>query len=715
MKGLERIYKVKNREDNNYYRLEDYNVFEDTGKYSRRNHYFGGKSKPASPNNGHKDPAGWTTLLWFPVAIMWMELILKLAAGLSVFSGFFFTLLFSAALSLVLTVLCTFFGKKANRRIALAVTAVFAVWYSAQVVYNNVFGIFMVVSSIANGGTGQAFNSIDMIMTSIWNRLFFIIMIFVPVILGIIFGRRWFSFGKTKLTLKGILLAAAITVQAAALIFINLDSASTSSKSNYNLYNGELQQNAVCERFGMFTMQRIDVSRLIFGQKSNVRIAEENSGNASADEPSSSDKKSEEKAVPQIIDTDFKTLAENTADEDLQTLYGYFDSVSPSYTNEYTGMFRDCNVVFITAESFSQYVIDEKYTPTLYKMYNEGFQFDNYYSPAWGVSTTDGEYANLTGLIPKSGVWSFSQAADNNISFPFTLGEQSRAAGIQTVNAYHNHTYNYYDRDKYLTNIGYDYSAIGKGLDLGEDVWPNSDLKMMENTVDDYIDSDSFSVYYMTVSGHGGYSYNTISERNAELVSDLEYSDEVKGYIAANIELDRAVEYLINRLDEAGKLENTLICITDDHYPYALDDVDGLDELAGHTVDATFERYKNAWLLWSGSMKKPVKVEKYCSSLDILPTLLNMLGFEYDSRTLAGTDVFGGKDTFVVMGDRSWISQNGMYNANTGEYKKFDGAAGDDDIDALNGKCSNMFTISRLILDTNVYTEMYGDTHVVGE
>lgn len=84
-----------------------------------------------------------------------------------------------------------------------------------------------------------------------------------------------------------------------------------------------------------------------------------------------------------------------------------------------------------------------------------------------------------------------------------------------------------------------------------------------------------------------------------------------------------------------------------------------MSELAGHKVDTTFEQYKNAWLLWSGSMKKPVKVDTYCSSLDILPTLSNMLGLEYDSRMLAGTDVFGNKEPFVVFADRSWISQNG--------------------------------------------------------
>ena len=79
--------------------------------------------------------------------------------------------------------------------------------------------------------------------------------------------------------------------------------------------------------------------------------------------------------------------------------------------------------------------------------------------------------------------------------------------------------------------------------------------------IDDYINSDSFSVYYMTVSGHGGYSYNTMSERNADLVKDLKYSDEVKGYLAANIELDKAMEYLLARLEKADSLQHSQMVI----------------------------------------------------------------------------------------------------------------------------------------------------------
>lgn len=687
---------------------------------SRRNHYVG---QPAikvgssnfdyyrKPEKSHGFAKRVAFFAYFPLLILWLETDLKIASGFDVLGGFAFTFLFTIVLSAVLVLLCSFSKRRGvNRGIATVLTAVLTIWYGVQMIYYNVFGTMVVVSSVTNGGAGQAFNSIDMIMTAITSRIVFVVLLFVPLAFFIIFGGKLFDFSKVKLKGKLIVLLIAVVFQIGTVLAVGIDRDSSDTKSNYNLYYGELQQVAVCERYGLYTMQRLDISRLMFGYKANIRTnSKPKNKESTADEIT----KTEQKA--QIMSADFSKLTKSTNNDELKSLYEYFDSEEPSYTNEYTGMFKGYNIIFITAESFSQYAIDKDLTPTLCKMYNEGFQFENYYSPAWGVSTTDGEYANLTGLIPKSGVWSFSKSAENNVSFPFTLGEQSRKLGYKTVNAYHNHTYDYYDRDKYLTNIGYDYSAIGKGLDLGENVWPNSDLKMMQKTVDDYINSDSFSVYYMTVSGHGGYSYNTMSERNADLVKDLKYSDEVKGYLAANIELDKAMEYLLARLEKAGKLHNTLICLTDDHYPYSLDEFDGVSELAGHKVDTTFEQYKNAWLLWSGSMKKPVKVDTYCSSLDILPTLSNMLGLEYDSRMLAGTDVFGNKEPFVVFADRSWISQNGKYNASTGEYTAFKGAKGKDDIDELNNRCNNLFTVSRMILDNNVYAEAFGDTHVTGK
>ena len=73
-------------------------------------------------------------------------------------------------------------------------------------------------------------------------------------------------------------------------------------------------------------------------------------------------------------------------------------------------------VVFV-AEAFSPMSISEDLTPTLYKMYNEGFQFTNFYTPVYYVSTSDGEYVSLTSLLPKDGTWSMSTSSKNYLPF----------------------------------------------------------------------------------------------------------------------------------------------------------------------------------------------------------------------------------------------------------------------------------------------------------
>ena len=104
-------------------------------------------------------------------------------------------------------------------------------------------------------------------------------------------------------------------------------------------------------------------------------------------------------------------------------------------------------------------------------------------------------------------------------------------------------------------NLGYDYKGLGNGLEVKE-TWPESDLEMMQVTLPEYINHEPFHVYYMTVSGHLLYTFsgNYIANKNKELVEHLPYSDEAKAYLATQIELDRALAYLLEQLEEAGVL-----------------------------------------------------------------------------------------------------------------------------------------------------------------
>jgi phosphoglycerol transferase MdoB-like AlkP superfamily enzyme len=338
-------------------------------------------------------------------------------------------------------------------------------------------------------------------------------------------------------------------------------------------------------------------------------------------------------------------------------------------------------------------------------MSNECFVFENFYNPIWGVSTSDGEYTTTTGLIPKSGVWSMSSSSRNDMAF--CMGNQLSNIGYETK-AYHNHSYTYYDRDKSHPNLGYDYVGKGNGLQITTQ-WPESDVEMMEQTTADYVTGEvPFHVYYMTVSGHLEYNFggNAMSIKHKDKVADLPYSDACKAYIACQIELEDAVNMLINDLAAAGKLDDTLIVISGDHYPYGLTH-EQINELNGSEVEKNFELYRSTLIVWNSAMAtngETVTVEKPCYSVDILPTLSNLMGVAFDSRLLMGRDILSTASPLVVFSNHSWLTDKGRYNAVSGEFIPNEGVTVDDAyVQNMMEKVNSMFTFSAKILETDYY------------
>ncbi len=378
---------------------------------------------------------------------------------------------------------------------------------------------------------------------------------------------------------------------------------------------------------------------------------------------------------PQVLEVNFDYLKEIGSDN-VDKVTDYILSMEPTMENDYTGMFEGYNFIYFTAEGFSTAAIDEHLTPTLYQLTNSGVVVSEYYVPLWQTSTSDGEYVNLTGLIPDQ-QFSMKRTAAN--SQPFSLANYFKAEGVSCF-AYHNNTLSYYDRHLSHPNLGYIFKASKLGdLDEAEwgssifqmehpNYWPSSDLEMVQATLPEYINEERFHVYYMTVSGHMNYNFkgNMMSGIHADEVSGLPYSEEGRAYIACNIELDRALAYLTQQLEAAGKLENTVICLSADHYPYAMN-LDNYEELMGMTLENnTLDIYRNSLILWNSEMETVV-VDKPCSALDLMPTILNLFGFDYDSRLYSGRDIFSDSTPLVVFSNRSFITDVASYNKKTGE------------------------------------------------
>ena len=602
---------------------------------------------------------------------LWMELGL-IIVGAVIISG-------------TITLIKAVLPKKAGDIIYSLSISVMALLYAAQTVYYDVFETFFTIYSMFNGA--QAFEFIDVITSSIANQIVPITLLFLVAVLAvyIVYFKKREEQTKYEGRKAIILIIVLITLVnlAGYTAIISVQDDDPNSPYQYMHSVNELTGSVKC--FGLLPAGVVDLWRYVFGFEPELETGE-----------------LEETSVEEndnIIEAfDFTALAQSEKDATIKKMHKYFSSVEPTNQNEKTGIFKGKNLIFITAESFTDFAIDPKYTPTLYKLQNEGYTFTNFYNPIWGVSTLDGEYVNLQGLIPKPGVWSMKESANNEL--PFTLGHQFEKIDF-VCKAFHNHSAKYYDRHLSHPNLGYDYKGQGMGYTF-RNIWPESDLEMIDKTTDAFLKKGSdgtvepFHVYYLTVSGHLNYKFtgNVIASQNKKYVEDLEMSDICKGYMACNIELDKAVELLLKRLEEAGQLENTVIAIAGDHYPYGLDDK-YISEFKGHKVDTTYEKYESAFILWTYGME-PETVDKVSSNMDILPTLSNMFGFEYDSRLLMGSDIFSDSEGLVVFKDKNWISSKGTRQDLRG--------VDDEYVSKMDKIVADKFTYSALILEKNYYS-----------
>lgn len=644
-------------------------------------------------------------LIFYSFLIIYLELVYKSAVLNNVFSINTLTVIvFSIPFILINTLISSLFKEKINRIISVVLSIFITLIYISQYIYFEFYDSIFSIYSIKEG-TGQVFGEffsaiLKMVLDNIWVTLLFLL----PLLLFIIFGKKIFNFERNK---KASLITGGLSIVSIAISIQFVQFYGSEMYSLKRLYKETHAPMITINKVGLLSMEVLDLDRFIFGFEEKLYNI-----NKPTDNKEETKKPEETEEIKyNVLDIDFDKLINEEENSMVKSMHEYFKNVTPTKQNEYTGIFKGKNLIYITAEGFDKIAIDESLTPTLYKLANNGFVFENYYQPLFTVSTSDGEYMFLNSLIPKEGVWSFYRSS--NIYMPFGIGNVFKREGYSTVNAYHDHTYTYYNRDKSHPNLGFDkYIGCGNGLEelINCKTWPESDVEMINATVDDYINSDNFMTYYMTVSGHLNYTFtgNYISYKNKDLVKDLPYTDHVKAYLAANIELDRAIESLINKLKEKGKLDDTVIVISPDHYPYGLKTSE-LNEISDTDRSDKFEMFHTSLILYNSEIEENVKVTKYVSSIDVLPTIYNLFGIKYDSRLLMGRDALSDAEGLVILSDRSFINEFGSYNSITGKYTKFKENVSNDYIEKLNHEVYQRFTMSSLLLyeKNGVYLDYY--------
>ena len=529
-----------------------------------------------------------------------------------------------------------------------------------QLVYHCIFGDFMPVSQIGMGGNVVVnFNS--QLLYGIRQNLLKILLLLLPLIIVILclalrrgqalkLRLRW----KQTMASFAVLLALLLTVT--GLMYVGRDNAFSVYRTFTNV---NTSTDSSYKKIGMLATTAQELRYMLFSGSGSIMITPSSLNMSDVPRTYSSN------SYNVIESIDFTALADSTDSDILKATDEYLSNATPTRKNNYTGLLKDYNLITICAESFCPWFISEELTPTLYKLSHTGILFENYYGTFQSV-TTNGEYTMCMGLYPDMSRTktdsSFNVAGTNYL--PFCLGNALKGMGYQAW-GYHDYIGDFYNRNITHANMGYTFKTADSGLAMKID-WPSSDLEMMEASVDDYINSgEPFHAYYMTFSGHYQYNWdNAMSAKNRDAVKDLPYSEPVKAYIACNLELEYALEYLMQRLEEAGVADKTCIVLTNDHYPYGLTE-DEYNELAGQTLDTTFEKYRNSFICYVPGLSENIVVDEYCSTADILPTLLNLFGVDYDSRLLAGTDVLSSGLHVAVLSDKSFLTKIFRYDAGT--------------------------------------------------
>lgn len=667
-------------------------------------------------------PLSW---VFFPLALLYHELLLRAFDPASVFFDGALLPIALAAIGggLLLSLLCGLLPwRKTVRWVSLCLTLLWSVFvcvqYCCKSYFKTYFALTFMVTMTGHVVGDFAATILEIILT----RLPFILLAMLPLVLAIVLRRRIVPEVRTGRTVLLVMAGLSVLTIGGSAVLFRLG-------PNAALYTYDFNTDSAVSKFGLGSSLGLELTYALTGTPAPPL--------PSLPQP----EEPVEDVTPEpvvygynALDIDFSALADAASDSTLASLHRYVASRTPSRQNEYTGMFQGKNLILLTAEAFSPWFISEELTPTLYRLTHEGFVCTNYYQPGWGQSTTGGEFAVLTGLLP---TW-----IDNNVSFwasrndymPLALGNQFRALGYQTP-AWHDNTYNYYNRDATHPNLGYDYQGIGNGLTLPSSSgsgWPYSDLEMLESTMDSYVDTylatgQPFHAYYMTVSGHGSYNWGQSMAAKNRAAAQAAYPDAsapVQAYVAANLELEAALTYLVEQLEAKGIADDTVICLSADHYPYALaeTDVDYYAELTGRQdTDLDTSRYRNALILWCGSMTEPVTVDVPCSAVDIVPTLSNLFGLSYDSRLLSGRDILddsynaaraAGSFPLVILptaAGNSWATAAGVYEAPTGTFTPNPGITVEDDyVDSINRLVSTKYTYAKLLIQYDYYRVVLG-------
>lgn len=360
--------------------------------------------------------------------------------------------------------------------------------------------------------------------------------------------------------------------------------------------------------------------------------------------------------------------------------------------NEKTGIFSGKNLIMIMMESIDNAVVNEEVMPTLSYMKKNGWSFTERYSASnSGGSTIATEFTSMTGLFYNN---KDKKYVKNN--YKYSLPNQFVSHGYYVSSVHENHGM-YYDRDILHKSLGFQNSYFLYDILENPNYYDDSQIILNDEIYDAIIpknSDDHFMTFIITMAAHGPYTNNSVCYDYDSNMTEKECLEYLAG------KTDDLLKVLLSRLEEDGLLDDTVIILYTDHQAYSYNYPDNyLNSLK--KIDNNYNIKSIPFIIYSNGISSEVYDDILVNDIDLLPTILNLFGIEYDPNYYLGTDLFSDLHKNLVMfNDYSWYDGE-IYSAEASSFKDVDY------FEEISNYVEDKVNLSRIIISTDYYNYLF--------
>lgn len=611
--------------------------------------------------------------------------------------------------SILLSFILSWFNKLISKILVLLVSFALSAYTFFQIGFNNFIGVYASVNTKSQLGAVK-----DYIIDFFASFKATYYLAFIPFILLIIYYLfldkltekridKRFPLKTNIMFEPGIRTITSILVLTFTgfLYYTSLDASFMQNKlqtiSNKELFAYPSIASTTINQFGVLGFGFLDIkSTMVEAPSKVIYTAFENN-----DKDNSNTESKRE-----IDDTILDEIIKNEKNTTLNNINNYIKNKDITDYNSHTGMFEGKNVIVIMMESTNDIIINKDLYPNFYKLYSEGISFKNNYSPRNSCATGNNEFSGMTGLYTIQNNCT-ANVFSNNTYFT-SIFNIFKNAGYRATSM-HDYTEHYYVRKIIHKNLGSEayYNVNDLNIKYYNEYknWA-SDEDFMNAAMDITLNDTSnkpFMLWLTTVSGHQPYKVSSVEgDKYLSITEGTDYSMEVRRYMSKLKTFDNGLGILLDKLKASGKLDDTVIVMYGDHYPYGLKNKDISSVLTYDLDDYEVERVP--MVIYNSTIKSEV-VEKYSSYINLTPTLANLFNLDYDPRYYMGTDVFSDDYlNMVAFADGSWKNADVYYNASSGSIKYYtSNEYTTDELIRINNIVTNRMQISESIIRNNYF------------